>query len=215
VSLTETLEAHHKKGVEMIPAEHMEKMLRATKELIESGIAERSTQVGSAAPSFELPNAVGKSVDVAGLLKDGPVIVSFYRGGWCPYCNLELKALQDRLPEIEALGAKLIAITPETPDNSLTTLEKHDLAFDILSDQGNNVAREFGLVFKLPADVSDIYKNAFGINLEASNGDNSDELPLPATYVIGQDGKVIEAFVSADYTKRLDPDDIIAALKRG
>lgn len=215
MSLTEILEAEKQKGIARIPAEHMEKMLRATKDLIETGIAEKSAQPGSAAPSFTLPNATGKSVDVGSLLKDGPVIVSFYRGGWCPYCNLELKALQERLPEIEALGAKLVAITPETPDNSLSTHEKNELAYDVLSDVGNEVARQFGIVFKLPADVSDIYKNAFGINLEALNGDASDELPLPATYVIGKDGKVIEAFASADYTKRLDPDDIIAALKRG
>ncbi len=213
MSLTEQLAAANAEGIKRIAPETVEIMMGAVKAQIESGIAEQSAKEGSAAPGFALPNASGNQVAAADLLNEGPLVVSFYRGGWCPYCNIELRALQERLPEIHDLGAKLVAISPETPDNSLTTQEKHDLAFEVLSDRGNQVARAFGLVFKLPADVSDIYKNKFGIDLAAYNGDDSDELPIPATFVIGRDGTILKSFVEPDYTKRLDPDDIITSLK--
>ena len=142
----------------------------------------------------------------------GPSWLSFYRGGWCPYCNIELKALQDRLPEIEALGARLVAISPETPDNALTTQEKNEIGFEVLSDDGNKVASAFGLTFRLPDAVNDLYKG-FGIDLETSNGEGSQTLPVPATFVIGKGGKVLKAIVDADYTTRAEPDEVIAALK--
>ena len=199
-------------AAEKFPPETLAVMQGATKELVASGIAEQSAGEGSAAPDFSLPNAHGEPVASEALWGDGPAIVSFYRGGWCPYCNIELKALQKRLPEIEALGARLIAITPETPDNALSTQEKNEIGFDVLSDDGNRVASAFGLTFRLPDAVSDLYKG-FGIDLEASNGEGSQTLPVPATFVIGKGGKVIKAFVDADYTRRAEPDEVIAALK--
>ena len=199
-------------SAEKFPPETLAVMQGATKELIATGIAEQSASEGSAAPDFSLPNAHGEPVASEALWGDGPAVVSFYRGGWCPYCNIELKALQDRLPEIEALGARLVAITPETPDNALSTQEKNEIGFDVLSDDGNRVASAFGLTFRLPDAVNDIYKG-FGIDLEASNGEGSQTLPVPATFVIGKGGKVLKAFVDADYTQRLEPDEIVAALK--
>ena len=121
--------------------------------------------------------------------------------------------MQRTLPELEALGAKLITVSPQLPDNSLSTAEKLDLTFEVLSDVGNRVARDFGLVFTLPAEMRSIYQD-FGIDLPAANGDESFELPVPATYVIDRRGIIRLAFVNIDYTKRLDPEEILAALKK-
>ncbi len=121
--------------------------------------------------------------------------------------------MQRTLPEIEALGAQLVTVSPQLPDNSLSTAEKLDLTFEVLSDVGNRVAREFGLVFTLPEEMRSIYQD-FGIDLSAANGDESFELPMPATYVIDKSGIVRLAFVDIDYTRRLDPEDIIASLKK-
>jgi peroxiredoxin len=121
--------------------------------------------------------------------------------------------LQRTLPEIEALGAQLVTVSPQLPDNSLSTAEKLDLTFKVLSDVGNKVAREFGLVFTLPEEMRSIYQD-FGIDLPGANGDESFELPMPATYVIDKSGIVRLAFVDIDYTRRLDPEDIIDALKK-
>ena len=212
MSLKDELDKLRAASAEKFPRETLAVMQGATKDLIASGIAEQSANQGSAAPDFSLPNAHGEPVASEALWGDGPAVVSFYRGGWCPYCNVELKALQDRLPEIEALGARLVAITPETPDNALSTQEKNEIAFDVLSDDGNRVASAFGLTFRLPDAVNDIYKG-FGIDLEDSNGEASQTLPVPATFVIDKGGKVLRAFVDADYTQRLEPDEVIAALK--
>ena len=213
MSLKDALQKQMAATVERIPQETLAVMTGATEELVASGIAERSAGEGSAAPAFSLPDAHGEPVASDSLWDEGPVVLSFYRGGWCPYCNIELRALQQRLPEIEALGARLVAITPETPDNALSTQEKNEIAFDVLSDSGNRVASAFGLSFRLPDEVNDIYKNQFGIDLEASNGDASQTLAVPATFVIGKGGKVLKAFVDADYTRRAEPDEVIAALK--
>jgi peroxiredoxin len=139
-------------------------------------------------------------------------VIAFYRGGWCPYCNLELRALQQALASIQGTGATLVAISPETPDNSLTTQEKNELEFQVLSDRDNQVAREFGLVFRLPASLLPIYED-FGIDLIAHNGNNHFELPIPATYVVRQDGTVKYAFANVDYTKRAEPSEIVNALQ--
>ena len=160
MSLKDQLDKLRAASAEKFPRETLAVMQGATKDLIATGIAEQSANQGSAAPDFSLPNAHGEPVASEALWGDSPAVVSFYRGGWCPYCNVELKALQDRLPEIEALGARLVAITPETPDNALSTQEKNEIAFDVLSDDGNRVASAFGLTFRLPDAVNDIYKGS-------------------------------------------------------
>ena len=213
MTLKDELQKQLATTVTKIPGETLAVMKGATEDLVASGIAAQSAGEGSAAPAFSLPNAQGEPVASEALWGDGPVVVSFYRGGWCPYCNIELRALQERLPEIEALGARLVAITPETPDNALTTQEKNEIAFEVLSDGGNRVASAFGLTFRLPDAVNDLYKGQFGIDIEASNGEASQTLPVPATFVIGKGGTVLKAFVDADYTKRAEPDEIVAALK--
>ena len=187
-------------------------MDKASADLADSGIAEGTLKVGEKVSNFTLTNAVGKQVKLRSLLADGPVVISFYRGQWCPYCNLELRALQQSLPQIKNLGATLVAISPQTPDNSLSTVEKNELTFEVLSDVGNKIAKEFGLVFTLPAELRPIYEG-FGIDLPAHNGEESFELPLAATYVVAPDGKIVRTLVDSDYTKRLDPEEILAALR--
>ncbi len=192
-------------------AENLAVMDGATAALRAAGLPEQSLAVGARAPEFLLPDANGGEVALAALLATGPVVLAFYRGAWCPYCMIELHALQVRLGEITGAGATLVAVSPQTPDNSLSTAEKLDLAFPVLSDVGNVVARSFGLVFSLPEDLRTVY-DGFGIDLPAANGDQTFELPVPATFVIAADGTVAWRFVDADYTKRAEPDEVIAAL---
>lgn len=177
-----------------------------------SSVASNAISTGDAVPDFELPNARGKTVRLYQVLGNGPVVLSFYRGGWCPFCNLELQALQARLPEIQALGANLIAVSPETPDHSLTTAEKHGLGFEVLSDVGNNTARAFGLIFTVYEEMRPLYLK-WGLDVPACNGDDSWELPVPATYVIDTGGFVRAAHVEKDYTRRMEPEQIVAALR--
>lgn len=177
-----------------------------------SGILEAARQVGDTAPDFTLNNASGKPVRLYDELKNGPVILTWYRGGWCPYCNLTLHRLQEELPKFRAAGATLLALSPELPDSSMSTAEKHALEFDILSDLGNGVARSFGVVFHLTPEVAARYQESF--DLHSYNGDASDELPLAATYVIGTDGVITYAFLHPDYRNRAEPKDILEAVKK-
>lgn len=210
--LAQVLQQQNEAARANLPATSLQVMDAATAELAASGLAERSLAVGADAPDFTLPDATGGEVTLSSLLADGPVVVSFYRGGWCPYCSTELRTLQTRLPEIAAAGGRLVAVSPQTPDNSLSTAEKLALAFPVLSDVGNAVARAYGLVFRLPENLRDLY-TGWGLDLPAANGDRSFELPLPATFVIAADGKVVWRFADADYTTRAEPDDVLAALR--
>lgn len=187
-------------------------MTQATTELDSSGIVNNSLKVGDKAPDFELPGATGEPVKLSSLLAKGPVVINFYRGQWCPYCNLELRVFQQLLPEFQQANAQVIAISPELPDNSLSVTEKHDLAFPVLSDVGNTVARSYGLIFALAESLRPLYKG-FGIDIPASNGDDTYELPVPATYVIDESGTVRYAYANADYTLRAEPAEVLAAVR--
>lgn len=195
------------------PKEVFSAMETATAKLAASGLTAKALQPGMRMPDFELPDATGKLVRSSSLRAQGALLISFYRGHWCPYCNLALKALQERLSDIHALGAQLVAISPQTPDHSLTTQQKHELKFPVLSDLGNNVAKQFGLVFTLDASLKPIYE-AFGIDLVAHNGNGDFELPIPATYLVAEDGKIVESFLEVDYRKRLAPEAALAWLER-
>lgn len=177
-----------------------------------SGIQSAALKVGDAIPPFEMPNAFGRTVRSADLLAKGPLVVSFYRGTWCSYCNVEIRALQKSLADIRGLGAELVAVTPELPDETVSMTEKHELAFEVLSDVGNHVARSFGLVWTLPPAVREFYDRA-GIDLEQANGDDSWQLPIPGTFVAAPDGTLVEAFADPDYRVRLDPVAVIEALR--
>ncbi|GMQ99514.1 MAG: peroxiredoxin-like family protein [Zetaproteobacteria bacterium] len=194
------------------PPDVQQAMQQAAEVLKQSGISDHSLKAGDAVPDFTLPDAKGGNVHLAGALTQGPVVLSFYRGGWCPYCNLELQALQQALPEIQELGAQLVAVSPELPDQTLSTTEKHALAFAVCSDTGNRVARDFGIVFTLPEILRPIYAK-FGIDLPAWNGDGSFELPVPATYVLDRNGIILDGFVNTDYMQRMEPERIIDILR--
>jgi len=188
------------------------------KEIYADGIADvvRQNLIATAkknddiAPDFILTNAIGKDVQLNDYLKKGPVVLTWYRGGWCPYCNMTLHYLQEQLPTIQLKGASLLALTPELPDQSMSTAEKHQLEFEVLSDVGNKVAKEYGIVFKLTDAVADSYQKGF--DLHGYNGDDSDELPLAATYVINQDGKIVYTFLDAEYRNRAEATEIFKAL---
>ena len=188
------------------------------KEIYADGIADvvRQNLIATAkknddiAPDFILTNAIGKEVQLNDYLNKGPVVLTWYRGGWCPYCNMTLHYLQEQLPTIQLKGASLLALTPELPDKSMSTAEKHQLEFEVLSDVGNKVAKEYGIVFKLTDAVADSYQKGF--DLHGYNGDDSDELPLAATYVINQDGKIVYTFLDAEYRNRAEATEIFKAL---
>ena len=188
-------------------------MAQATQTLSESGIVEKAPKVGDKLKEFTLLNSSNEKVSLSELTAKGSVIVTFYRGGWCPYCNLELAAYQGLLPEIAAAGATLVAITPELPDESLSTVEKNALKFQVLTDVNAAYARELNLVFSLAEELRPIYLS-FGIDIEKHNGTGQFGLPLAATFVIDQSATIVSAFVDADYTKRQEPSEVVKALKK-
>lgn len=168
---------------------------------------------GDRAPDFTLADARGRRVRLADRASEGPVVLTFYRGGWCPYCNAELRAYQRRMPNIRSAGGSLIAVSPEMPDHSLSTAEKNQLEFDVLSDPGLNAAAAFGLVFELPKTLAQRYDSA-GLRLPAVNGEPGWRLPVPATFVIDRDLRIELAHVDPDYRRRLEPDDALEAVRR-
>jgi peroxiredoxin len=188
-------------------------MHRATAELIETGQAQRAKKAGDTAPEFTLKDPNGKDVSSRELLGKGPLVVSFYRGIWCPYCNLELQALQAALPEIAARGASLVAISPQTAPNSRKSQRENKLDFPILSDVKSEVAAAFGIRFALSDELIGLYKN-FKNDLPVFNDDPSWVLPMPARYVIGTDGVIAYAEINPDYTQRPDPSDLLPVLDR-
>ena len=170
-------------------------------------------KVGERAPDFTLPNAFGKQVSLSKQLAKGPVVLTFYRGAWCPYCNLELKSLHGALPRLEHLGARLIAVTPQQPDKSLEQVKKDGYSFEILSDLDSTVMRDYRLYFTVPKALSDLYRDRFGLDLGTYNGPGHYELPVPGTFVIDRHGFVRAAFADTDYKRRMEPADIITALR--
>ncbi len=205
------LDEFREKSSKTAPPERLRVYEQGIDEVRKSGVTEKALKVGDRAPDFELPNAAGKMVKLSELTARGPVVLTWYRGGWCPYCNIALRGFEKTLPEIRAAGANLVALSPEMPDNSLTTAEKNHLDFEVLSDRGNKVAHAYGVAYKIPKVVADQFKGR--LDLAKYNGDDSGELPLGATYVIDRDGVIRYAFVDADYRKRAEPSDVIAALR--
>jgi peroxiredoxin len=193
--------------------EALETMHRGTAELIESAQAQRARKAGDTAPEFTLLDPDGKPVSSRELLAKGPLVVSFYRGVWCPYCNLELQALQAALPEITSRGASLVAISPQTAPNSRKSQRDNKLGFPILSDVKSQVANAFGIRFALQDDLIDLYKS-FKNDLPAFNDDPSWVLPMPSRYVIGTDGIIAYSEVNPDYTQRPDPSELLPVLDR-
>ncbi|WP_250528422.1 peroxiredoxin-like family protein [Caballeronia sp. GAWG2-1] len=188
-------------------------MERATAELIVSGQAGRALKAGDRAPHFNLKDQDGNDVSSAALLVKGPLVVTFYRGVWCPYCNIELQAINEVLPRIQAYGANVVAISPQTPVNSRKSVRTNELRFPVLSDVNGQTGADFGLRFALPDYLVELYKNLRN-DLPAFNNDPSWTLPMPARYVIGQDGTVLYSEVNPDYTRRPDPSDMFPVLEK-
>jgi peroxiredoxin len=214
MSLKEQLAEYRTSWYQRVPVERQVIMQRHIDQLRSGTIARTMLKVGDRAPAIVLENARGVTVDVATLLKKGPVIVTFYRGGWCPFCNLELKAYQEILPQIVAAGASLVAISPEKPDDTLSTAEKNALSFEVLSDVGQNVGRAFGLVYEFTDELKSAYRG-FNLDIPARNGTPGEwALPVSATYVIDRDGSIVYAHTDVDYRDRADPRDVLQVVMK-
>ena len=214
MSLKEQLAEYRADWRKRVPADRQAIMERHIEQLRTGVIARTMLKVGNRAPEFMLRNAKEEIVDIGALRKKGPVIVTFYRGGWCPYCNLELKAFQEIQPEIKAAGASLVAISPEKPDDTLSTAEKNALAFEVLSDVGQKVGRAFGLVYQFTEELRSAYRG-FGRDIPAHNGTPGEwALPVSTTYVIDRNGTIIYAYTDVDYRDRADPRDVLEFLTR-
>lgn len=210
-TLSESIQTLKAQFLAKASAEVLTTMNAATEALLASGIENQALGAGDRLPDFALPNQHGETKRISSYLEHGPVVLNIYRGGWCPYCNLEMKALIDAIPEIQARGAQLVGMSPETPSKVAETGSRNGANFDILSDEGNHVAEQLGLVFELPESLRPLYKQ-FGIDIPAYNGDETFRLPLPATYIVRKDGVIAYGYAKADYTLRMEPAEILAQL---
>lgn len=211
MSLAEQLRTTWAQASEHIPDEVMTVMNRSARALAESRIAEEALAAGDKAPNFTLPSARGGRVALAELLEHGPVVLTFYRGAWCPFCDLALRALGEINEQIAQRGASLVAVSPQIPDESLSLQQKHRLEFEVLSDVGLDTAKQFGIAFDLTEELGALY-DRLGFELRRVNGGHARSLPLPASYLITPDGTIRWAFVDTDYSKRAEPADILAEL---
>lgn len=194
-----------------IPAEVATVMRSAGQKIAETGAGKNAPKIEDIAPDFVLPDAQGKSLRLSDLYSVGPVVLVFYRGGWCPFCNMELKAYQRELTNFKKAGIRIIAVSPERPDHTSTTQEKNALEFDVLSDTENQAARAYGLLFDLPSELVPVYKS-FGVDLVNHNSVGAWTLPVPGTFAIAKGGIIRLAFADVDYTNRLEPADCLKAL---
>ena len=200
-----------------VPAEIQAVHSRVVCELEQSGIADRALQTGAAAPAFELPDQNGRLVRSTDLLATGRLVICFIRGRWCPFCVAQLEAMNAIVPTLKELKTSLVVISPQTVHQCYLMADQHHLQFPLLSDEGNRVARQFGLIYRVPEYQQEIYQRAF-VNLPFVNGDSSWELPIPAVYVLGQqdsaDSSVLYASPNPDYTERPEPDHILNVLSQ-
>lgn len=211
MGLSEILAAKKAASKQNIPADKLAIMESSTNALKQIALSSKAIKKGDVLPTFNLIDINNKSTSLESFTKEY-LVISFYRGGWCPYCNLELKALQSILPELTTLSTELIAISPETPDSSLSTSEKNELSFAVLSDIDNLYAKSLGLVFQMPEDLRALY-HSFNLNVDEHNGNKNYELPMPATYIINKKREIIYSFIPEDYTERLDPNQILEIIK--
>ncbi|BEO42274.1 peroxiredoxin [Serratia marcescens] len=188
-------------------------MREAIQAQIASGIAERALTVGDAAPAFTLPDSENWPCSSTALLAKGPLVVSFYRGIWCPYCTLDLQALQTALPAITQRGAQLLAVSPQSAAHNRQAARDNALTFPLLSDAGNRLAAQFGLRYRLPDALIALYQQRLGLDLTQFNQDDSWTLPLPARFVIARDGRIVYAEAHADYTRRPEPQALLSVLE--
>ena len=194
-----------------VPAETQAVHAAAIAELKARNLSAGVLRVGAQAPSFELPDHDGKITHSAELLSHGRLVICFIRGRWCPFCVKQMETMNLAVPRIHESGASLVAISPQTVKQSYFMHDQHKLTFPLLADAGNQVTRQFGLTYRVPAAQESVYRRAF-VNLPFSNGDDSWELPIPAAFVIDRDGTIVYAAVNEDYTERPEPVEIVRAL---
>lgn len=211
-SLREIFAERKAKISQFVPAETLAVHARVIADLRAQGLAAKSLAVGARISDFSLPDHNGTIVSSAELLGRGPLVVCFFRGRWDPFCCGQMEAMNRALPEIKEAGASLVAISPQTVKQSFFMADQHELRFPLLSDAGNHLARQFGLVYRVPEEQEGIYRRAF-INLPLANGDESWELPIPAAYVVDRDGTVLFAYANEDYAERAEPEELVYALQ--
>jgi peroxiredoxin len=208
LSLGDQLDSLTAKLRAMVPADRLAVVDHAAEKLAQSGLADRALKAGDQAPVFELHDGDGMLWRSHDLLRNGPLAIVFFRGRWCAYCNAQLSAVQEIHPKLAEAGASLVAISPQTQKHSYMTRDMHKLRFPVLSDQGNQVARKFGLVYRLSPEMQAMYESIM-TKLPGYNGDQSWELPLAATYVVQPGGKILWARVDADWRKRPEPEELL------
>lgn len=217
-SLSDELQSTARHLATVLPAEANQTIGAGIESVKASRLAEKALHPGQQAPDFTLTGVIGypagpTTITLSALLQTGPVVLTFYRGNWCPYCNVQLRAYERALPDFAHYGATLVAISPQTPELTTVTAGEKELSFAVLSDVGNQVARQYGLVYAVGGAVYDTLKGV-GIDLETFDGDSSGELPLTSTFVIGQDGVIAWVVVDPDFRHRPDPAAIVAALEK-
>jgi peroxiredoxin len=210
-SLQDQLDAITANTRKLVPAERLAVSERFVEELFATGIEGRILPVGAAAPEFALQDASGKLVRSQDMLALGPLVIKFFRGRWCPYCVTELEAWRDLYPQLRERGALLVAISPQTAKQNDFMVDQHRLPFPVLSDPGCNVAEKFGLAYTVPEYLRDYYLSIL-INIPFVNGESSWRLPLPATFVIGRDGRILFSEAHADFRVRPEPEEALRAL---
>ncbi|MDQ8195344.1 peroxiredoxin-like family protein [Coraliomargarita sp. SDUM461004] len=179
----------------------------------ETGVGAQAIAIGQPAPEFNLQDAHNHPVALNSLVRSGAVVLVFYRGSWCPYCNLQIHALQSRIQEIQDLGAQLVAISPQKPDNSLSQIERDKLEFTVLSDQDCDVAMQYGVAWDVPSLFLDHMRKDRGLDLVEINQGNGSRLPIPAIFIVDRSGRVIWRSIDVDYRSRAEPEDVINALQ--
>ncbi|WP_198043823.1 peroxiredoxin-like family protein [Ketobacter nezhaii] len=213
MSFQEEIDQYKKRFKDKVPEAVQEVMAAEASKLKDKDLRSSALKKGDQLPEFSLPNHLGTVVESGSLLADSRLVICFYRGGWCPYCNLELRAYQAHLDEIKAFGAELVAITPEQPDSSLETINNNKIDFHVLTDEACEYADRLGIVHSLTEALKPIYKNTFNIDMEKHNGEGQYKLPLPATFVVSKNGDIVYSFVESDYRNRLDPKEVVDILK--
>lgn len=210
--LQEQLDIVREQELARTPPQILAVQEKAFAHLVSTGVADHTLDVGDRAPDFALPDVHGKVVELQALLSGGPVILNFFRGGWCPFCSMELRAYQNVIERIEEIGASLVAISPETPEQLREAAVENELSFAVLSDRANETARRYGLVYRLPEALRQVYEG-FGLDLPARQGNDRFELPIPATYLVDEKGRIRRAYANLDQTQRAEPEDFLQGLR--
>lgn len=210
-TLREELEERKALAAQYVPDDVQQVNRQTVEQLAASGMSGGILAVGAAAPSFQLPDQDGKVVSSQELLRRGRLVICFIRGRWCPFCVAQMEAMNRGSSYVEKAGASLIAISPQTVKQAFFMRDQHQLRFPLLSDAGNQVARQFGLVYRVPEEQKQVYSRTF-VNLPFLNGDASWELPIPATYILERDGRVLYASADPDYTRRPEPQEVVGLL---